>query len=308
MPTLLLLISSLLFVINDMVVVNGNVVGVLTLPAEGNCYPNNDAIECLPWTYVKWLESAGLRVVPVSYLSTPRQLDATYVSVNAILLTGGGMTLNSTGPYETAVRYLYTKVARDGPAAPLLWGTCQGFQLILALASNDFSVVACDLIGTTDVYLPLNLTAEAAKSKLFGNAPQHVISSFTSFPSTQNAHHCRVAPDAFQARPNLVKTYDVTSTNMSPTTGQKFISSVEGKDGLNVIAVQFHPEKTPYVVGPNMVNSDASMTVTRYIADHVVRRLALMNRNIYNATTLEKDVIDNFIPVYRSLGWGFYYF
>lgn len=81
------------------------VIGILSVPLESSgCSTvlgravqpkDDDATSCFDDVYVKWVEAAGARVVPIPYDSTTDELDHLFDSLNGLLFTGGGTDLSN---------------------------------------------------------------------------------------------------------------------------------------------------------------------------------------------------------------------
>ena len=78
----------------------------------------------VPASYVKWLEMAGARVIPVSYHASDQEIDSVFKQVNGALFPGGGSDVP-----EGARRMYQNAVAahKAGEVFPI-WGTCDGFE------------------------------------------------------------------------------------------------------------------------------------------------------------------------------------
>ncbi|KAG7172796.1 Gamma-glutamyl hydrolase A-like [Homarus americanus] len=91
-------------------------------------------------SYVKYLESAGARVVPVLFL-----------------FPGGGVSITNTSGYGAAGQKIYDLVKElnsKGIYVPL-WGTCLGFEMLTYLGANYVNLLtACNANNKAD---PLNL-------------------------------------------------------------------------------------------------------------------------------------------------------
>eukprot|EP01047_Picozoa_sp_COSAG01_P083041 COSAG01_NODE_17209_length_1170_cov_0.785247_2_plen_232_part_01 len=83
-----------------------------------------------------------------------------------------------------------------------MWGTCLGFQTVAILAAGNQSLLS-RFAGVDGASLPLNFTAAAKTSRLFGHAPPRVLETLGSTPSTVNLHHFGVSPEAFAENPAL---------------------------------------------------------------------------------------------------------
>ena len=85
------------------------IIGVLTVPVENGCVTaasgvssSGDVTSCFHSLYVKWIEAAGARVVPLRYDAPLSELDALVGSLNGILFTGGETPIK-TEPNSTCV-------------------------------------------------------------------------------------------------------------------------------------------------------------------------------------------------------------
>ena len=65
----------------------------MTLPSEYDEYPSSD-YAYLAASYVKFIESAGARVVPIPYeVSSNSTLEKIFSQINGVLVTGGGIEI-----------------------------------------------------------------------------------------------------------------------------------------------------------------------------------------------------------------------
>ncbi|XP_063062662.1 gamma-glutamyl hydrolase-like isoform X2 [Engraulis encrasicolus] len=137
-------------------------------------------------SYVKFLEAAGARVVPVMVNQTEEEYTQLFKSINGVLFPGGGVSLVSSG-YAKAAGIFYKlaiEAASQGDYFPV-WGTCLGFEQLLLLTCGE------DLLShtnTTGVSLPLKFTKDAAESRLFRSFPPSLMEALASENITENSH------------------------------------------------------------------------------------------------------------------------
>ena len=188
---------------------NWPIIGLFTQPTssnEGDC--GGDCVY-IAASYVKYLESAGARVVPINYYAKEdevrfspsimvtisilnmfctryhsTQLDELFASLNGIMFPGGGAA------YPTSAQYMFNKVvaANDNGDFMPLWGTCMGFQWLLIGASNDVTILD-PKEGQFDAYnysIPLDFTPNAPSSRLFSKAPEDLYKIMASQNVTMN--------------------------------------------------------------------------------------------------------------------------
>uniref|UniRef100_A0A3B4FRB2 folate gamma-glutamyl hydrolase n=1 Tax=Pundamilia nyererei TaxID=303518 RepID=A0A3B4FRB2_9CICH len=216
------------------------------------------AQENLPWdqfargssyiaaSYVKYLEAAGARVVPIR-----------------LLLPGGDVDLQ-TSQFSRAAKIFYNLALKGNDAGDYfpIWGTCQGFQQLTVLTANKNLLTLTD---TKAVALPLTLTSVAPSSRLFRNFPKDLLRSLASENITANFHSWSLSIRNAKLR----RFYKILSTNSD---GKKeFISTMEANH-YPFYAVQWHPEKSPFewVDKPGMIHSVSAVRASFYTASFFV--------------------------------------
>lgn len=223
---------------------NRPIIGILTLP---NDIPGYDQYRSyFPASYVKWLESAGARVVPIPFTLDPASLTDLLSNLNGALFTGGGADFtdangNLTPFAATALAVFNESVTawQNGETFPL-WGTCLGHELISFLASNLNMSTVTSGFDSENLTLPLTFTGAAATSRMYGLLPANINSIFSSQAVTMNNHQSGVTPANFALAPSLANRFTILSTNQDRN-GVTFVSSSEGQNGLPVYTTQYHP-------------------------------------------------------------------
>ena len=176
-------------------------------------------------SYVKYIESAGARAVPVTTTMTKEEIEDIFNSVNGVLYPGGDAPVFHSKYYTNAEHFYNLAVSanRNGDFFPV-WGTCLGFESLASIAAGKpilSSSVAIDLA------LPLNLTSDAKGSRLLRDAPEDLITKLSREGITYNYHHECVTPETFTSTKALRDTYKVLSYN-NDVNGKTFISTMEG--------------------------------------------------------------------------------
>ncbi|GLD98673.1 hypothetical protein PINS_up007390 [Pythium insidiosum] len=197
--------------------------------------------EYIAASYVKWIEMAGGRVVPISYNAPKEYLKSLVPQLNGLLFPGGAADVNDRAAY---MYELALQLNDQGIYYPV-WGTCLGFEWLLQLTAGDLSALESDF-DAMNITMPLNFTAEASSSRLFKHAGD-IYGLLAEKPITMNNHHQGITPTYFAKFEKLTSFYSVLSTNVDRQ-GREFISTIEGKK-YPVYAVQFHPEKNSFEYG-----------------------------------------------------------
>jgi len=278
------------------------IIGVLDQPAPnifskwGNTY--------IPSSYVKWLESAGSRVVPIPHNASPQTLTNLFNSINGLLFTGGDLSLlKDTTYYKTALFFynLALQANQNGDYFPI-WGTCQGFQLLSILAANNESVDERYHFDSENLPLPLQFTPNARNSKMFKHVPQFIFDTFQTKNVTMNLHHDGVPPSFFETNPRLKEFYHLLSTNVDRK-GNPFGSCFEAKS-FPIYGVQFHPERNAFEwdLEEKLDHAIDAIRCMQYLADFYVNECRKSNHKFATEKKEYSWLIYNWnpYPTYNS--------
>ena len=257
------------------------VIAVVSLPYEDYDASQGSYIYSY---YATFLESAGARVVPLVYDLPDDALQKLLASVNGVLFTGGGLSLNAdTKYYQTAEKIFATSMKQwETTGEPLpLWGTCMGFQLLCILSSGgNHSILLEHAYDSSDVAWPLTFTPLAQKSFLFGDVPasvsgtaKDVFAMASRLNVTFNWHHDGVDPSSWDSNIILAQRLEVLSTNVDKQ-GKPFVSTVEGRKGLPLYATQWHPERPGFCWGKDehSPHTEEAIAVGNWMARRFVAR------------------------------------
>lgn len=242
-------------------------------------------------SYVKYIESAGARVVPIKIGQIDHYYEEIVNSVNGILFPGGGANfINYTNGYGVAAKKLYDlAIKRDVP----IWGTCLGFDTIIYIEMQQDIRSFCNL---TEPSIRVKFEQDYANSRLFKKAPHYVLNSLKlqSFPTNLNSY-CLV--------PKKGNIYKLRQHWMLLTTsradGVKFITAIESKIH-KVWAVQFYPEKTVFEWGRNYNHDPDAILVGQYFANFFVDQARLNHNNFTSKRREESMLIYNYVPLYSA--------
>mmetsp|Transcript_24672 Transcript_24672/g.67126 ORF Transcript_24672/g.67126 Transcript_24672/m.67126 type:complete len:369 (+) Transcript_24672:41-1147(+) len=200
--------------------------------------------EVLAASYVKWVEAAGGRVIPIRRGDSEARVRAVMARSDGLLFPGGG-----GDPPESALLAFALAMAAGTQGVPVpVWGTCLGFEWIMQIVSGDLGVLESKL-DAWNLSLPLHLHGEAAAhSRLLGGLMYaDMRKALEDHPLTTNNHHLGISPEAFASHPLLARDLVSLSTSKDRL-GHPFISTVEGRS-LPIGATQWHPEKALFEWG-----------------------------------------------------------
>ncbi|XP_048879978.1 zgc:171566 [Brienomyrus brachyistius] len=259
-------------------------------------------------SYVKYLEAAGARVVPIRINRTYDEYVKLFYSINGLLLPGGDVDLQKS-QYSRLSKIFYDLAIKANDASDYfpIWGTCQGFQQLTVLSSSKNLLT---VTNTTAVALPLMFTQAAQNSRLFKSFPKDLLQSLSEQNVTANFHSWSLSMQNYTRNVKLKRFYKVLSTN---TDGKKeFISTMEAYR-YPFYAVQWHPEKSPFewIEKPGMVHTPTAVTVSFYTASFFVTETMKNQHRFSSPNEEEKALIYNYTPVFKGLNSIFmqnYYF
>ena len=187
-------------------------------PVPGNSY--------IFASYVKFLESAGARVVPIKINQHPETILKLLSSVNGVLIPGGTSDV-ANSPYATNAKYVFNYAVHErynGRFFPV-WGTCLGLQQLAALVAGSNSILSPSS-GTWDVSMTLPDLDKTGR--MTENIPPDLFRAATVEPLTYNVHYNCVSVETYNNNEALRDFFRVLSTNVDRN-GKRFLSTVEGE-------------------------------------------------------------------------------
>lgn len=263
----------------------GPLIGILTQPCS-TC-PGKSYIAA---GNVKWVESAGGRVVPIRFYASDEELKRLFKSINGILFPGGLTYLWLDSPYVATARKLFNWAveANDKGEVFPIHGICLGHQLLHILVSN---VSRNDILVDTDsVAHPstLQLTAAAATSDFFGDLPKDLVEKLpdSNLNLTMENHMYGIPPQHFERWPVLAKWYTILSTTRDRN-GTEYVSTVEGKN-YPFTGTQWHPEKPAAEFGMTEVpHALDSIRIAQHLGNNFIERA---RRSTHHPVSKEEDL------------------
>eukprot|EP00057_Strongylocentrotus_purpuratus_P032471 XP_787753.2 PREDICTED: gamma-glutamyl hydrolase [Strongylocentrotus purpuratus] len=260
-------------------------------------------------SYIKYLESAGARVVPILVNQTDEYYGNIFKSVNGILFPGGGADIVddvSRVGYSGAAHILYhlaVQANKQGDFFPL-WGICLGFEeLMIQTAGTD---VLIEGIEAHNVSFPIHLEPGFEDSRLLNKktTPPSIIHTLTTVNSTLNSHSMGVTPANFTKFPALSSFFRVLSTNHD-LNGVKFISTVEAYD-FPFYGTQWHPEKNAFEWKVNSCHSKECVELMQFLANFFVEEARKNQHQFSSAEEMAKFLIYNYQPIDLSQSSSFF--
>lgn len=171
--------------------------------------------------YVKFMEAAGARVVPLIW-NEPEDVTMEKLSkLNGVLFPGGD------GDYEDFGRTIINRLKEYNDAGQYYpaWGTCLGFENMLIWASDRGNDIL-EVYNAHKISLTLDFVVDPLETEMFGALGQDAY-RFEKTAMTLNSHTFSVNPDSFTTDKSLSEFYKLTSVSYEPETGKPFGTSME---------------------------------------------------------------------------------
>lgn len=252
-------------------------------------------------SYVKYIESAGARVVPVLVNQTDLYYDMIFNSVNGLLIPGGGQNDLLNSGIGLAGKYFYDRAIKSHDAGDYfpIWGTCLGFEILTMLTTGQDLRAAVKAI---DVSYQLHLTKDYKSSYLMKDIPDDILHTLTKTNMTFNYHHWGLTPTNFTKSKELSSFYRIISTNVD-SNGVEFISTLEAYD-YPIYGIQWHAEKNQFEWNPHkefrIDHSVEAMQAVQYFANFFVNEARKNTHQFSSEEEETKFMIYKYSPVYTA--------
>ncbi|KAL4718799.1 hypothetical protein ACJJTC_018330 [Scirpophaga incertulas] len=150
------------------------IVGILAqeLSTISISYKHNEKFNSyIAASYVKSIEAAGARVVPIMIGKSRTYYKNIMRKINGVLLPGGAAYFNTSNGYAEAGQHIFelAKTLNDAGDYFPVYGVCLGFELLISLdlGRDKDSRIICN----SHQNVPLHFTPGYRQSKMFRNIP-----------------------------------------------------------------------------------------------------------------------------------------
>lgn len=186
--------------------------------------PNAEWSTWIMSAYVRWLEQYGARSIPIL---CDEDINVTYEKmkyINGILFPGGA------GDYVENGKLILKKVMEINDSGRFfpMWGTCLGIETFAEWTATVEKKVL-EEISVQQRCIPISLTPDADKSKMFSFFGSEVTLLLQTGNHTYNWHTYGIRPSTFQNDPKLRDFWLVTSTSVSDA-DETFVATVEARN------------------------------------------------------------------------------
>ncbi|GLU18045.1 hypothetical protein SLE2022_343670 [Rubroshorea leprosula] len=272
------------------------VVGILSHPGDGASGRLNNATNAsyIAASYVKFVESAGARVIPLIY-NEPREILLEKLQlVNGVLFTGGWA---KSGLYFETLRRVFKKVLEKNDAGEHfpLYAICLGFELVTMIVSKDRNILerfsAADQASTLQFMKNIN-----SEGTVFQRFPPDLLKKLGTDCLVMQNHVYGISPERFQENPALSSFFKLLTTSADEN-DKVYVSTVQAHS-YPVTAFQWHPEKNAFEWGLSMIpHSEDAIQVTQHVANFFISE-ARKSVNRPPTTKVLDNLIYNYSPTY----------
>ncbi|KAL7103751.1 hypothetical protein ACP275_08G198800 [Erythranthe tilingii] len=247
-------------------------------------------------SYVKFVESAGARVIPLIYNEPLKVINEKLNLVNGVIFTGGTA---KSGVYFDVVKSIFKNVRRKNDAGnhfPLL-AICLGFELITMIISEKKNILGTfdaknhtstlKIMGNIDV-----------KETLFQSIPPDLLKKLSKERLVMQNHRYGISPEKFVKNEKLHGFFKILTTT-ADRKNNFYVSTVQARE-YPVTGVQWHPEKNAYDQSLSATpRSEDAVKVTKLVANFFVRE-ARMSKNKPSSQKVQANLIRNYRQTIRG--------
>ncbi|GFY42240.1 gamma-glutamyl hydrolase [Trichonephila inaurata madagascariensis] len=274
------------------------IIGVVTEEINSTIVP--EAKSYLLASYVKFLELAGARVVPI-WIHEPRSYYEDIMNnINGVLFPGGGNLLGGSGYSRTGqiIFDIANKMNDKGDFFPL-WGSCLGFELLHYLVAQKLWMKAC---AAQDIATNLEFVKGYEDSKMFRNLEPSLDNAMKNENVAIHYHRWCFTPQNYTLS-GLNKYFKVLALNRD-SRNMSFVSIVEAYK-YPYYGVSFHPEKVlfEWILSKTHqhipYNLDA-IRVSQYFANFFVNEARKSFHKFPSKQVEDAVLIYNYNPVFTG--------
>ncbi|XP_042037412.1 gamma-glutamyl hydrolase 2-like isoform X1 [Salvia splendens] len=301
------------------------VIGIVSHPGDGCSGRLSNATNAsyIAASYVKFVESAGARVVPLIYNEPPEVLYKKLSLVNGVIFTGGS---SKTGLYFEVVTSIFKDVLRKNDAGdrfPLL-AICLGFELLTMIVSKDNNILerfsASDQASTLQFVENIDISGT-----VFQRFPPVLLNKLSTECIVMQNHKFGISPEKLQKTESLSSFFEILTTT-ADSDDKVYVSTAQAHR-YPVTALQWHPERVRHKIfdlkckcfifnipmqknafewaSSSIPHSEDAIQVTQNVANFFIREARLSTHRPPSQEVLD-NLIYNYSPTYcGKAGKGF---
>ncbi|XP_014521529.1 gamma-glutamyl hydrolase 1 [Vigna radiata var. radiata] len=272
------------------------VIGIVSHPGDGTSgrLSNATGVSYIAASYVKFVEAAGARVVPLIYTEPPEKLLKKLELVNGVLFTGGWA---KSGLYFETVTKIFKKILEKNDAGDHfpLYAVCLGFELITMIVSQDNNIL--EEFSASDQASTIQFVESAKiEETVFQRFPPELLRKMTTDCLVMQNHHYGISPGKLLDNPKLSSFFEILTT-CTDEDDKVYVSTVSSRN-YPVTGFQWHPEKNAFEWGsPRIPHTEDAIQITQHAANFLVSE-ARKSLNRPLTQELLDNLIYNYSPTY----------
>nr|CAB3460972.1 unnamed protein product [Digitaria exilis] len=282
---------------HDPAVYDRPVIGVVTHPGDGTYeMRTHGSGSYIAASYVKFVESAGARVVPLVYDEPEERLLEKLSLVNGVLFTGGSQKNGSY--FETIKRIFQYVLDRNDAGDPFtLHAECLGFELVSMIVSKDNNILEPfhALNQPSTLQFP---NYKILQGSVFERFSPDLIKKLSTNCLVMQNHRYGISPKRLQENDALSSFFKILTTSPDEN-GKVYVSTVQA-DRYPITCTQWHPEKAIFEWGEPMTpHSEDAVQVSQHVASYFISQ-ARKSLNRPTGDKVRNNLIDNYSPKFRT--------
>lgn len=265
------------------------IIGILSQPGD----PAPNGMSYIAASYVKWIESAGARVVPIFYDMSEHEIRQRFSMINGLLLPGGGASLKPGHQfYESASLLVHLAIAANdnGDYFPV-HGTCLGMETLSIIVTQNYTILAD--YDAEDAPAPLLYTDLASSSHFIRSLPEDVRVALQNSAIAMENHGKGLSMTSYKENSKLEDFFKVISLSIDKS-GNPYVSTLEARK-YPIVATQWHPEKNSFEWTPTLhiPHSPEAIRMSQEVANFFVKEA---RRNLHKP---ENELVEDDMLIYN---------
>ena len=177
-------------------------------------------------SYVKFVQAAGARVVPIFDTYDKKNLTVIFNSLNGIIFPGGGSSLRNSKYIKAAKKLMKLAIEynENGGYFPIL-GICLGFEAMHVYFEKKRKFLSP--FDAENKSLPIKLEKSFGTSRMFFNLTHELKDALEKQALTSNFHEDGVHPSWYKRSKRLKRQFRLLATSLDRE-DKPFVAAMEG--------------------------------------------------------------------------------
>ncbi|KAF8719255.1 hypothetical protein HU200_023950 [Digitaria exilis] len=273
------------------------VIGIVSHPGDGagGRISNGTATSYIGASYVKFVEAAGARVIPLVYNEPEERLLEKLSLVNGVLFTGGS---EKQGVYFETIKKVFQYVLDKNDAGePFpLFAQCLGFELVSMIVSKDNNIL--ETFDAQNQASTLQFPSYSFEGTVFQRFDPDLIKKVSTSCLVMQNHMYGISPKRLRDNGELSSFFRILTTSPDEN-GKVYVSTVQANK-YPITCTQWHPEKAIFEWRKPMIpHSEDAVQVTQHFANHFISQ-ARKSPNRPPADKVLDNLIYNYNPTFSG--------